>query len=126
MQLTLHIPSHIILQRFCKVAQATSSSHMQWIFIPSLHFSIFMVQRGTATLPMGIDIGMVEDDIMGIDVPIPVMPFPIIIGRSIIMTAIAKSSCDLTPHPPNWRITESAWPLRQQSAGAERTVETSR
>jgi hypothetical protein len=46
MQQQLHIPSESILQRFCNVAQATSSSQMHLIFMPPVHFSIFIVQRG--------------------------------------------------------------------------------
>jgi hypothetical protein len=46
MQQQLHIPSESILQRFCNVAQATSSSHRHLIFMPPAHFSIFIVQRG--------------------------------------------------------------------------------
>jgi hypothetical protein len=81
MQQQLHIPSHIILQRFCKVAQATSSSHMHLIFIPPVHFSIFIVQRGRTIVPAmpGIEVGAGG---MGIS-PIPAGP---IIPRFIIIT----------------------------------------
>jgi hypothetical protein len=50
-QQQLHRPSPSILQRFCKVAQATSSSQMHLIFIPPAHFSIFIVQRGRIIAP---------------------------------------------------------------------------
>jgi hypothetical protein len=81
MQQQLHIPSHIILQRFCKVAQATSSSHIHLIFIPPVHFSIFIVQRGRTIAPAmpGIEVGAGG---MGIS-PIPAGP---IIPRFIIIT----------------------------------------
>ena len=46
-QQQLHMPPASILQRFCRVAQATSSSHLQCIFMPSLHFSTLISQRGT-------------------------------------------------------------------------------
>ncbi len=52
-QHTLHKPSHSILQRFCKVAQAISSVQQHDIFMPPLHFSSLTVQRGAiATLVM--------------------------------------------------------------------------
>jgi hypothetical protein len=41
------MPPASMVQRFCIMEQATASSHEQVIFIPSLVFSIFMVQRGT-------------------------------------------------------------------------------
>ena len=43
----LHIPPAIIVQRFCIIVADILSSHVHVIFIPPLHFSIFMVQRGT-------------------------------------------------------------------------------
>jgi hypothetical protein len=43
----LHIPPAIIEHRFCIIVADILSSHVQVIFILSLHFSIFMVQRGT-------------------------------------------------------------------------------
>jgi hypothetical protein len=44
-------PPASALQRFCSVAQATSSSHVQWILNPSLHFSNRSLQRGTTHQP---------------------------------------------------------------------------
>ena len=53
------MPPAIILHMFCSVAAAISSSHVQMIFMPPLHFSIFIVQRGTMAMPMlGIMPGM--------------------------------------------------------------------
>jgi hypothetical protein len=46
-QQTLHMPPAIMLQRFCTMLQAVGSSHVQVIFMPLVHFSNFMVQRGT-------------------------------------------------------------------------------
>jgi hypothetical protein len=43
----LTIPPESMVQRFCIMEQATASSHEQVIFMPPVHFSIFMVQRGT-------------------------------------------------------------------------------
>jgi len=46
-----HIPPASALHRFCRVAQATSSSQSQWILNPSLHFSNLSLQRGTTHQP---------------------------------------------------------------------------
>jgi len=43
----LHMPPAIMVQRFCSMVADVLSSHVHMIFMPSLHFSIFMVQRGT-------------------------------------------------------------------------------
>ena len=43
----LHMPPAIMVQRFCIIVADILSSHLQVIFMPSLHFSIFIVQRGT-------------------------------------------------------------------------------
>lgn len=48
-QQTEQRPSQSALQRFCNVAQASSSSQTHFSFAPSLHFSILIVQRGTST-----------------------------------------------------------------------------
>ncbi len=47
MQQQLTMPPDIMVQRFCIIEQATGSSHMQVIFMPPAHFSIFMAHRGT-------------------------------------------------------------------------------
>ena len=47
MQQHEHMPPCIIVQRFCIIEQAVGSSQEQVIFIPPVHFSNFMVQRGT-------------------------------------------------------------------------------
>jgi hypothetical protein len=46
-QQQLHKPSHTMRQRFCSVAQATSSSHLQRMRKPPVHFSNFSSQRGS-------------------------------------------------------------------------------
>jgi hypothetical protein len=43
----LHMPPAIMVQRFCSMAAEVWSSHLQVIFIPPVHFSIIIVQRGT-------------------------------------------------------------------------------
>jgi hypothetical protein len=84
----LHMPPAIIVQRFCIMPADILSSLVQVIFIPPVHFSIFIVQRGTiimfgapglmAGLPMGPALG----------VPIPAMPTPL---RSIIIAFVMVS-----------------------------------
>jgi hypothetical protein len=46
-QLQLQRPSHSMRHRFCNVPQAISSSHLQWILKPPVHFSNFILQRGS-------------------------------------------------------------------------------
>jgi hypothetical protein len=57
----LTMPPDIMVQRFCIMVQAALSSQLQTIFIPPVHFSIFMVQRGIMRNcePVGMFIGMV-------------------------------------------------------------------
>jgi hypothetical protein len=47
MQQQEHMPPCIMVQRLCIIEQAVGSSQEQVIFIPPVHFSNFMVQRGT-------------------------------------------------------------------------------
>src|SRR5580658_1101143 len=47
MQQQLTMPPASMVQRFCIMEQATGSSQEQVIFMPPVHFSIFMEQRGT-------------------------------------------------------------------------------
>jgi hypothetical protein len=42
-----HIPPIMFVQRFCMTLQAISSSHEQVTFMPPVHFSTFIEQRGT-------------------------------------------------------------------------------
>lgn len=46
-QQQLHMPSHSILHKFCKVAADTSSSQEHLSFMPPWHFSALIVHRGT-------------------------------------------------------------------------------
>jgi len=83
MQQQLTMPPAIMVQRFCIIAQAAGSVQTQVIFIPPVHFSIFMVQRGTITM-----LGAIGVDIPGIaEAPIP-MPFMPVVGRSIIIVPV--------------------------------------
>jgi hypothetical protein len=55
----LHMPPAIIVQRFCSIAADVASSLVQVIFIPPVHFSSFIVQRGTIIMFMPAGIGLV-------------------------------------------------------------------
>ena len=80
MQHMLHMPPAIMVQRFCIMVQAAASSHMQVIFMPPGHFSIFMVQRGTIIM-FGVMVGM--------PAPIGIVPpMPVIAARSIIIAVV--------------------------------------
>ena len=96
MQQQLHILPASILHMFCKVAAATSSSQVQVILKPSLHFSIFIVQRGTMHICMapGTDPGIVAPCI-----GVPIEPIGLIMALSIIiMLAIQQLLyCGQTP-----------------------------
>ena len=85
MQQQLHMPPDIMLQRFCNMLQATWSSQLQWIFMPSAHFSNFISQRGSIIqlLPAGIEAGAPIDGLL--------MP-GIIVPRSIIIALDMENS----------------------------------
>jgi hypothetical protein len=89
MQQQLHMLPASILHMFCKVAAAISSSQVQVIFMPPLHFSIFIVQRGTMHICMapGAPIGMPA---AGIEPLIGEAP-PIMLLSIIIMLVISNS-----------------------------------
>jgi hypothetical protein len=80
----LHIPPAIIVHRFCIIVADILSSHEQVIFMPSLHFSIFMVQRGTI-IHCGV-VGMVAVPPMAPDI-IGFIPL-IMPDRSIIIVVV--------------------------------------
>ena len=61
------MPPASIVHRFCTMLQAILSSHEQVIFMPPVHFSILIVQRGTIIQLAGIPL-----------VPIPGMPMPVV------------------------------------------------
>ena len=82
------MPPAIMVQRFCIMLQAAMSSQVQVIFMPPVHFSIFMVQRGTIIMFGAIGpIGIVPD------IPIPGAPEGILevdIGFIIVVTMIVS------------------------------------
>jgi hypothetical protein len=66
-QQQLHLVLAIMLHRFWSMLQAILSSQLQTIFMPPLHFSIFMVQRGIIIPVMaGLAAGMVALTMPGI------------------------------------------------------------
>jgi hypothetical protein len=81
----LTMPPDSIEQRFCNVLQATASSQLHVIDMPSLVFSMRMVQRGTIIMLGGI-IGPVA---VVCAMPAPIMPMPVpaipMPGRSIML-----------------------------------------
>src|SRR6059058_3193945 len=54
MQQQLHMVPTSELHRFCSVVAAILSSQTHTIFMPPVHFSIFMVQRGIMVMFIGI------------------------------------------------------------------------
>jgi hypothetical protein len=102
MQQQEHMPPCSIMQRLCIMLQAIGSSQEQVIFMPPVHFSIFMVQRGTIKklgavgMPLGEPI--VEGAIPGM--PIPGIAMPV---RSIIIAfAIGPCSLERAPACPSF------------------------
>jgi hypothetical protein len=83
MQQQLHMPPWSIVHRFCTMLQAILSSHEQVIFMPPLHFSTFMVQRGTVIqfMPCGKD-GALTGGVMRPGVAMPAIP---IVVRSMVL-----------------------------------------
>jgi hypothetical protein len=83
------MPPASMLQRFCIMAQATGSSHLQVIFMPSLVFSHIILQRGTIIMLGAIGVvpmpGIGEVPMPGIAIPIPARS--IIIVLVIILTS---------------------------------------
>jgi len=91
MQQQLHLDPAIIEQRFCSMLQAILSSQMQVIFIPPVHFSILMVQRG---IIMPVMAGVAA----GIVFPMPGIIMPEVIG--FIVAAIIQHLLKLCPAVP--------------------------
>jgi hypothetical protein len=67
------------------------SSHLQVIFIPPLHFSIFIVQRGTI-IHCGLAGIAAGPPIMGFIGPVPGIPIP---ARSIIIALVIAVSPEI-------------------------------
>jgi hypothetical protein len=83
----LHMPFASMRQMFCNVPHDTSSSQLQVILIPPVHFSIFILHCGTMAI-LAIAGAMLGIPGMGIDEPaIPAIDM----GRSTIIMDIAYS-----------------------------------
>jgi len=80
----------IMVQRFCSIPADTLSSHAQTIFIPPLHFSNVIVQRGTIIIfvPAGA-VAVVPITPVGPVMLTPGIPIP---ARSIITAVVIRSS----------------------------------
>jgi hypothetical protein len=76
----LHMPPASMAQRFCIMLQAVLSVQVQVNFMPPVHFSNFMVQRGTIIMFTVGGMPMVA--------PMPGAPMPVIAPRSIIMVLV--------------------------------------
>ena len=72
----LHMPPASMVQRFCIMLHAIGSSHVQVIFMPPVHFSILIVQRGTIIQLAAAGIPPVVAGIP-MPVPMPVMLAPL-------------------------------------------------
>jgi len=94
MQQQLHMLPAIAMQRFCSVPAAILSSQEHMIFMPPVHFSNLMSQRGTITqfIPVGAA-GMGAPMLL-----IPVVGMPML--EAIVVRVIVEPPSD---HPP--------WPL---------------
>lgn len=90
------IPPAIMLHRFCIIMAAVLSSHVQVIFIPPAHFSIFIVQRGII-MPCIFDGSgdiMPVRPIMGMPIMLPAIgPMPMLDIRSVLIVLFITASC---------------------------------
>jgi hypothetical protein len=84
-----YIPPAIIEQRFCIMVQEVGSSQTHVIFIPPVHFSIFIMQRGTITM-FGAIVPMPGID-EGIPMPGVVVGMPVVLIGFIIAVTIEDS-----------------------------------
>ena len=84
----LHMPPAIMVQRFCIIVADIVSSHLQVIFMPPLHFSIVIVQRGTI-IHCGV-VGMVAVPPIA---PGAMGPMPVIMPLRSIIIALVIAVC---------------------------------
>ncbi len=77
------MPPASMEQRFCSMLHAVGSSQVQVIFMPPVHFSIFMVQRGTI-MKFGV-LGAIAGVPAGPGIPMPGIDMPV---RSIIIVLV--------------------------------------
>lgn len=93
MQQQLHMLPAIILHMFCKVAAVMSSSQVQVILNPPLHFSIFIVQRGT------MHICMAPGMLASMAPPVIELPIGFIMLLSIIIMLVIPKLLRGVPKP---------------------------
>jgi hypothetical protein len=90
----LTMPPAIIEQRFCIMVQAALSSQVQVIFMPPVHFSIFMVHRGIMShcAPVGmLLIGMVMPEVVIAGMFIPVRSIITLAMETLLFCKIVNS-----------------------------------
>ena len=92
----LHMLPANMVKRFCIMLQAMASSHEQVIFMPPVHFSILIVQRG-AIIQFVVE-GI--DPVVPIGVAMPVAPMPVMLARSIIIVAMRRTPSFLVSRRP--------------------------
>ena len=92
MQQQLHLEPAIMEQRFCSMLQAILSSQTHVIFMPPVHFSILMVQRG-------IIMPVIAGAALGMALPMPGITIPVVIG---FIVAVVMNML-LTGSPPSVR-----------------------
>jgi hypothetical protein len=84
----LHMPPAIMVQRFWSIEADVASSLVQVIFMPPVHFSIFIVHRGTIIMfvPAGIAPGPPIIPVPMVGLAMPGIPIP---ARSISLVVIS-------------------------------------
>jgi hypothetical protein len=80
----LHIPPAIMVHRFCSMPAETLSSQTQVTFIPPVHFSKVILQRGTIIM---FDAAGVEAAGPVIPIPMPVMPITFRSAMTVLIVA---------------------------------------
>jgi hypothetical protein len=91
----LHIPPPVIVQRFCSIPAETLSSQTQVIFIPPVHFSMVIVQRGTIIMFMPVAVAAGAPVIPAAPaIVMPGMPIP---ARSVSIAVIVACSFRAAP-----------------------------
>jgi hypothetical protein len=85
----LHMPPAIIMQRFCIMPADIASSQVQVIFMPPVHFSIAIVQRGTIIMFMPAG-AVAAAPIIPVPMPMAGAPIPVMLipARSISFVVI--------------------------------------
>jgi hypothetical protein len=115
-----HMPPASIWHKFCTMAQAVASSHLQVTFIPPWHFSTLNVQRGTIIMFAGIIAP--ADPVIG---PIPVIRSAI--GVTVVIMGLSLSRLTDWPRPnvvagpPRGMIADprrTVTPFRQRGCGS--------